>query len=395
MMTNIYAYSNPKIKSPPYGEYGGQKGWQTRQGVRQPRQAATYRWGVWMSSEKSKFLSIPFIAFKDKQITAGQQIFLGLTLGLMNNDEKCCYATNQYLADECGIQPSVASRWIGKLAELGYLQIKRDGKRRQIFAGRKFEEDVDKPVDNLSISGPGQEQLLPNGQRTFTKWSKGVDHMVNELLPNGQSYINIIDNRIDNLIDKKINNISGTLADANLPAETPSVDNPPLVVKKKVKASPKPKPEKQPKQKKPRPSKAPKAPDELPPDFLAFWKAYPRHLGYMRPAALEEWKRLNPDADLVKQIMDGLRDWQECWVAQKTEYQFIPIPANFLKQKRWLDGAEARRQSQRKATGRSRYQQLSPEDYRAENDRFEMPPGPNFDGTKELDTGNDLILFDP
>lgn len=47
-----------------------------------------------------------------------------------------------------------------------------------------------------------------------------------------------------------------------------------------------------------------------PPDFEAFWKSYPSGNG-AKNKTFESWKRINPDDDLRREIMDGLARWNE------------------------------------------------------------------------------------
>lgn len=363
------------------------------QGV-QPVRLTHYRWGLLMSTEKNRYIKVPIVAFRDREVSPSEQLFLGVVLGLMNNKEHCCYASNQYFAEECNTSTVVISRWIGRLTKKGYLRVVRDGITRQIFAGEALGDVVDNPVDSQPEEGEAlTPELIPFNStvNSFNSTVNTLNSTVNdpltlELKP-FNSTVNpklIIDNRLTKRIYKK-NNIKKNSQPADSIPEPLPVDNSPsettALPETKKRRGRKPRAEK------------PASPD-LPEDFLRFWKAYPRHLGYMRPSALEAWKSINPDEGTAQQILDGLNDWLEAWKAQNTEYQYIPIPANFLKQQRWLDGAEARRQSQRKAIGRNAYSGCSPEDYRAENDRVEMPPEPDWSKLSGNTTEEEPILFD-
>lgn len=69
--------------------------------------------------------------------------------------------------------------------------------------------------------------------------------------------------------------------------------------------------------------------------FEQFWQAYPRRVG--KGAARTVWQRLRPNGYLLADILDALT-WQsktEQW--RKDRGQFIPHPATWLRQERWLD----------------------------------------------------------
>lgn len=69
--------------------------------------------------------------------------------------------------------------------------------------------------------------------------------------------------------------------------------------------------------------------------FDEFWKAYPRKIG--KQEALKVWKRLNPNQDLIYQILDAVdsQKHSEQWL--KNNGQFIPHPTTWLNQGRWDD----------------------------------------------------------
>lgn len=79
----------------------------------------------------------------------------------------------------------------------------------------------------------------------------------------------------------------------------------------------------------------------LPPDggecgFEEFWIAYPKKSA--EPKARRQWAKLAPDVALRRLIVDAVRvqaasaDWQ------KAGGQYVPMPVNWLRDKRWLDG---------------------------------------------------------
>ena len=70
-------------------------------------------------------------------------------------------------------------------------------------------------------------------------------------------------------------------------------------------------------------------------DFARFWGIYPRRVA--RLDALKAWQQLGPSAQLVTDILAAViwqRD-QPTWTREGG--QFIPYPASWLRQGRWLD----------------------------------------------------------
>lgn len=69
--------------------------------------------------------------------------------------------------------------------------------------------------------------------------------------------------------------------------------------------------------------------------FELFWRVYPRRVG--KGAALNAWKRLAPDTALTEQIIQAVKHQSvsEQWV--KEGGRFVPNPATWLNQQRWLD----------------------------------------------------------
>lgn len=71
------------------------------------------------------------------------------------------------------------------------------------------------------------------------------------------------------------------------------------------------------------------------PLFLRFWEAYPRKVG--KGAAANAWKKLGNPAEVLEQILSAL-EWQTKspdWT--KDGGQYVPHPATYLNQARWLD----------------------------------------------------------
>jgi len=69
--------------------------------------------------------------------------------------------------------------------------------------------------------------------------------------------------------------------------------------------------------------------------FSLFWQAYPKKQG--RTPAEKAWRKLQPDAETVRRIVEHVqvRRTSEDWT--KDLGQFIPLPSTFLNQKRWTD----------------------------------------------------------
>ena len=69
--------------------------------------------------------------------------------------------------------------------------------------------------------------------------------------------------------------------------------------------------------------------------FQLFWQAYPKKQG--RTPAEKAWRKLQPDSDTVRRIVEHVqaRRTSEDWT--KDLGQFIPLPSTFLNQKRWTD----------------------------------------------------------
>ena len=69
--------------------------------------------------------------------------------------------------------------------------------------------------------------------------------------------------------------------------------------------------------------------------FQLFWQAYPKKQG--RTPAEKAWRKLQPDAETVRRIVEHVqaRRTSEDWT--KDLGQFIPLPSTFLNQKRWTD----------------------------------------------------------
>lgn len=67
--------------------------------------------------------------------------------------------------------------------------------------------------------------------------------------------------------------------------------------------------------------------------FGRFWSAYPRRVG--KQDALKAWGQLNPDDELVDQIVAGVERWKTCDQWTKDGGSFICYPATFIRGRRW------------------------------------------------------------
>ena len=70
--------------------------------------------------------------------------------------------------------------------------------------------------------------------------------------------------------------------------------------------------------------------------FDDFYSAYPKKVG--RDDAFKAWKKLNPDTPLINRILDDIKNRVEqgAWCTGSGK-AFIPGPAPYLNQKKWLD----------------------------------------------------------
>lgn len=78
--------------------------------------------------------------------------------------------------------------------------------------------------------------------------------------------------------------------------------------------------------------------DSYPPDFEAFWSAYPRKRS--KGDAFKAWQVLRPDAALLEKMLAAIEvskqsaDWRE------ERGKYIPYPGSWLRAAGWLDVAE-------------------------------------------------------
>lgn len=73
--------------------------------------------------------------------------------------------------------------------------------------------------------------------------------------------------------------------------------------------------------------------------FAEFWSAYPKKVG--KTVALKAWERICPNAELHKVILEAIAQ-QKCGAQwQRENGRFIPNPATWLNQGRWVDEIES------------------------------------------------------
>jgi hypothetical protein len=61
-----------------------------------------------------------------------------------------------------------------------------------------------------------------------------------------------------------------------------------------------------------------------------------------KQVALRAWKKLKPEGELLKAIMNGLEKWKGSDQWMKEDGQYIPYPATWLNKRRWEDPPEKR-----------------------------------------------------
>lgn len=77
---------------------------------------------------------------------------------------------------------------------------------------------------------------------------------------------------------------------------------------------------------------------EFPPGFDEFWKAYPRKVG--KDAALKAYARRGVDRDLLATMLAAIAKQRQSRQWTTNDGQFIPHPATWLSEGRWMDGEQ-------------------------------------------------------
>lgn len=71
--------------------------------------------------------------------------------------------------------------------------------------------------------------------------------------------------------------------------------------------------------------------------FNEFWAEWVDGRRVESPSVRTELKKLNPDDELKKKIMDGLRLYKAYWKRKGTELEHIPSPRKWIRNRRWED----------------------------------------------------------
>jgi len=81
------------------------------------------------------------------------------------------------------------------------------------------------------------------------------------------------------------------------------------------------------------PPKAPKGAEPV--GFDEFWKTYPKKVA--KPAAMKAWRRINPNDETFRKIMESVKSQSVSADWTKDGGQYIPHPATYLNGRRWED----------------------------------------------------------
>lgn len=81
--------------------------------------------------------------------------------------------------------------------------------------------------------------------------------------------------------------------------------------------------------------KATRPPADEPPGFEAFWSAYPRKVG--KAAAVKAFAKVAPSEELLRGMLGAVAEQRQSTQWLKDDGQFVPYPATWLNQQRWLD----------------------------------------------------------
>ncbi|WP_343625390.1 hypothetical protein [Roseateles puraquae] len=82
-------------------------------------------------------------------------------------------------------------------------------------------------------------------------------------------------------------------------------------------------------------TRATRPPAVEPPGFEAFWSAYPRKVG--KAAAVKAFAKVAPSEDLLRGMLGAVAEQRQSTQWVKDGGQFVPHPATWLNQQRWLD----------------------------------------------------------
>ena len=89
--------------------------------------------------------------------------------------------------------------------------------------------------------------------------------------------------------------------------------------------------------------------------FDAFWSAYPKHAA--KADAQKAFKALNPDDELMQTILIAIETWKKTDDWTKDGGKFVPLPATYIRGKRWEDELPKSTVRPSKEVGAHRYDQ--------------------------------------
>jgi len=69
--------------------------------------------------------------------------------------------------------------------------------------------------------------------------------------------------------------------------------------------------------------------------FGAFWTAYPKKVG--KADALKAFTKLKPDNELMQTILAAIAQWSKTDQWSKDNRQYVPMPATYIRGRRWED----------------------------------------------------------
>lgn len=78
--------------------------------------------------------------------------------------------------------------------------------------------------------------------------------------------------------------------------------------------------------------------------FNAFWQAYPKHSA--KADAAKAFAKLNPDDALMQTILTSIASWKKTEQWTKDNKQYVPLPATFIRGRRWEDELPKEQQHQ-------------------------------------------------
>lgn len=89
--------------------------------------------------------------------------------------------------------------------------------------------------------------------------------------------------------------------------------------------------------------------------FDIFWTAYPKHAA--KADAQKAFKALNPNDELLRTILSAIETWKKTDDWMKDGGKFVPLPATYIRGKRWEDELPKTTARPSKEVGAHRYDQ--------------------------------------